>query len=197
MSAKTHCGSFSFANLSRLHVVEAHTSVFFTLEPDSLVLPAPHEDQCFTPSFLLLVAVGGLHCGVPNTSSWGHCWDLQCPRGWVILVSSVWLAISVQFANLASSPCQNEEKRSLSLGGHVGFDSLPDQLVSKSVTQGFSFNILCVGEHGPLQTAMGGGWDQDFWSVLLCHEPWQWLKQVRNAKLKKHIEWNQENFCNL
>uniref|UniRef100_A0A8C9J442 Septin n=1 Tax=Panthera tigris altaica TaxID=74533 RepID=A0A8C9J442_PANTA len=36
------------------------------------------------------------------------------------------------------------EPRSLSLGGHVGFDSLPDQLVSKSVTQGFSFNILCV-----------------------------------------------------
>uniref|UniRef100_A0A4W4H622 Septin n=1 Tax=Electrophorus electricus TaxID=8005 RepID=A0A4W4H622_ELEEL len=43
---------------------------------------------------------------------------------------------------------QNEEKRSLSLGGHVGFDSLPDQLVSKSVTQGFCFNILCVGETG-------------------------------------------------
>ncbi|XP_044136755.1 septin-8 isoform X2 [Bufo gargarizans] len=42
----------------------------------------------------------------------------------------------------------NEEKRSLSLGGHVGFDSLPDQLVSKSVTQGFCFNILCVGETG-------------------------------------------------
>ncbi|KAK4814353.1 hypothetical protein QYF61_016311 [Mycteria americana] len=44
--------------------------------------------------------------------------------------------------------CHNEEKRNLSLGGHVGFDSLPDQLVSKSVTQGFSFNILCVGETG-------------------------------------------------
>lgn len=40
---------------------------------------------------------------------------------------------------------QNEEKRNLELGGHVGFDSLPDQLVSKSVAQGFSFNILCVG----------------------------------------------------
>ncbi|NXU80783.1 SEP8B protein, partial [Oreotrochilus melanogaster] len=46
------------------------------------------------------------------------------------------------------SPAQNEEKRNVSLGGHVGFDSLPDQLVSKSVTQGFSFNILCVGETG-------------------------------------------------
>ncbi|CAB1324979.1 unnamed protein product, partial [Coregonus sp. 'balchen'] len=42
----------------------------------------------------------------------------------------------------------NEENRTLELGGHVGFDSLPDQLVSKSVTQGFCFNILCVGETG-------------------------------------------------
>ncbi|XP_031753431.1 septin-8 isoform X2 [Xenopus tropicalis] len=43
---------------------------------------------------------------------------------------------------------KNEEKRSLAMTGHVGFDSLPDQLVSKSVTQGFCFNILCVGETG-------------------------------------------------
>ena len=35
--------------------------------------------------------------------------------------------------------------RSLKLGGHVGFDSLPDQLVNKSVQSGFSFNILCIG----------------------------------------------------
>ncbi|XP_043837400.1 septin-8 isoform X2 [Dromiciops gliroides] len=41
-----------------------------------------------------------------------------------------------------------EEMRLLTLGGHVGFDSLPDQLVSKSISQGFSFNILCVGETG-------------------------------------------------
>lgn len=54
------------------------------------------------------------------------------------------------------------EPRSLSLGGHVGFDSLPDQLVSKSVTQGFSFNILCVGKYvmawpGAPQTEDGRG----------------------------------------
>ncbi|XP_076850243.1 septin-8-A-like isoform X2 [Brachyhypopomus gauderio] len=42
----------------------------------------------------------------------------------------------------------SEEQRTLTLGGHVGFDSLPDQLVSKSVSQGFSFNVLCVGETG-------------------------------------------------
>ena len=34
------------------------------------------------------------------------------------------------------------------LAGHVGFDSLPDQLMSESVSQGFCFNILCVGETG-------------------------------------------------
>uniref|UniRef100_A0A4W4HFA6 Septin n=1 Tax=Electrophorus electricus TaxID=8005 RepID=A0A4W4HFA6_ELEEL len=38
--------------------------------------------------------------------------------------------------------------RTLTLRGHVGFDSLPDQLVSKSVSQGFIFNVLCVGETG-------------------------------------------------
>uniref|UniRef100_A0A673VCV2 Septin 11 n=1 Tax=Suricata suricatta TaxID=37032 RepID=A0A673VCV2_SURSU len=43
---------------------------------------------------------------------------------------------------------RNEELRNLSLSGHVGFDSLPDQLVNKSTSQGFCFNILCVGETG-------------------------------------------------
>ncbi|XP_052793658.1 septin-11-like isoform X2 [Mya arenaria] len=38
--------------------------------------------------------------------------------------------------------------RNLNLTGHVGFDSLPDQLVNKSVAQGFCFNILCLGETG-------------------------------------------------
>ncbi|EPQ03466.1 Septin-6 [Myotis brandtii] len=38
--------------------------------------------------------------------------------------------------------------RTLPLAGHVGFDSLPDQLVNKSVSQGFCFNIMCVGETG-------------------------------------------------
>merc|ERR1711983_261833 len=38
--------------------------------------------------------------------------------------------------------------RHLTLGGHVGFDSLPDQLVNQAVTTGFTFNIMCVGETG-------------------------------------------------
>lgn len=41
-----------------------------------------------------------------------------------------------------------ENLRNLKLSGHVGFDSLPDQLVNKSVQQGFIFNILCIGETG-------------------------------------------------
>ena len=38
--------------------------------------------------------------------------------------------------------------RNLNLGGNVGFDSLPDQLVNKEVNKGFDFNILCIGETG-------------------------------------------------
>lgn len=40
---------------------------------------------------------------------------------------------------------QDNGVRSQSLAGHVGFDSLPDQLVNKSICQGFCFNILCIG----------------------------------------------------
>ncbi|XP_074691304.1 septin-6 isoform X1 [Strix aluco] len=43
---------------------------------------------------------------------------------------------------------QGEGCRTVPLSGHVGFDSLPDQLVNKSVNHGFCFNILCVGETG-------------------------------------------------
>jgi len=43
---------------------------------------------------------------------------------------------------------EEEEVRNLKLGGHVGFDSLPDQLVNKSLQNGFCFNILSIGETG-------------------------------------------------
>ncbi|KAG9492449.1 septin-10 isoform X1 [Eleutherodactylus coqui] len=43
---------------------------------------------------------------------------------------------------------KSENARPLPLSGHVGFDSLPDQLVNRSVHQGFCFNILCIGETG-------------------------------------------------
>lgn len=40
------------------------------------------------------------------------------------------------------------KQRSLQLSGHVGFDTLPDQMVAKTVSDGFTFNILCIGETG-------------------------------------------------
>lgn len=43
-------------------------------------------------------------------------------------------------------PKGQDQIRNLVLSGHVGFDSLPDQLVSKSVQNGFVFNIMCIGE---------------------------------------------------
>ncbi|XP_036165190.1 septin-14 [Myotis myotis] len=44
---------------------------------------------------------------------------------------------------------QKEENiRCLTMLGHFGFECLPHQLVNKSIQQGFSFNILCVGETG-------------------------------------------------
>ncbi|XP_076997248.1 septin-14 isoform X2 [Tamandua tetradactyla] len=44
---------------------------------------------------------------------------------------------------------QKEENiRCLNLLGHFGFECLPHQLVNRSIQQGFSFNILCVGETG-------------------------------------------------
>ncbi|XP_050692224.1 septin-2-like isoform X1 [Eriocheir sinensis] len=45
-------------------------------------------------------------------------------------------------------PPVEEKVRTLKLAGHVGFDSLPDQLVAKSTQNGFTFNILCIGETG-------------------------------------------------
>ncbi|KAM5257924.1 septin-14 isoform 2-T2 [Hipposideros larvatus] len=38
--------------------------------------------------------------------------------------------------------------RCLTMIGHFGFECLPHQLVDRSIQQGFSFNILCVGETG-------------------------------------------------
>uniref|UniRef100_A0A8C9Q0V4 Septin n=1 Tax=Spermophilus dauricus TaxID=99837 RepID=A0A8C9Q0V4_SPEDA len=43
---------------------------------------------------------------------------------------------------------QKENIRCLTTIGHFGFECLPYQLVNRSIHQGFSFNILCVGETG-------------------------------------------------
>ncbi|NWW75326.1 SEP10 protein, partial [Climacteris rufus] len=49
---------------------------------------------------------------------------------------------------------QKDGCRTLSLSAHVGFDSLPDQLIKKSIKQGFCFNILCIGETGIGKSAL-------------------------------------------
>ncbi|GFT07820.1 septin-2 [Trichonephila clavipes] len=51
-------------------------------------------------------------------------------------------------ADVERAPGLTENFRGLKLQGHVGFDTLPDQLVKRSVQEGFAFNILCIGETG-------------------------------------------------
>uniref|UniRef100_A0A0B7AQ67 Septin n=2 Tax=Arion vulgaris TaxID=1028688 RepID=A0A0B7AQ67_9EUPU len=85
-------------------------------------------------------------------------------------------------AVLERSPAQNLHDiiRALSLTGHVGFDSLPDQLVNKSVTQGFCFNILCVGETGiGKSTMMDTLFNTNFDSSPSTHD-------LPGVKLKAH-----------
>lgn len=45
-------------------------------------------------------------------------------------------------------PTSTNNIRTLKLNGHVGFDTLPDQIVSKTVSEGFCFNVMCIGETG-------------------------------------------------
>merc|ERR1711983_319283 len=70
--------------------------------------------------------------------------------------------------------------RHLTLGGHVGFDSLPDQLVNQAVTSGFTFNIMCVGETGlGKSTLMDSLFNTNFESIPQNHrEP--------NVRLDSH-----------
>ncbi|RUS75335.1 hypothetical protein EGW08_016902 [Elysia chlorotica] len=80
------------------------------------------------------------------------------------------------------SAAQNlhEMVRALNLTGHVGFDSLPDQLVNKSVSQGFCFNILCVGETGiGKSTMMDTLFNTNFDSTPSSHD-------LPGVKLKAH-----------
>ncbi|CAF0777954.1 unnamed protein product [Brachionus calyciflorus] len=58
--------------------------------------------------------------------------------------------MTIDSSSLLCSKFNNHEKniRSLKLNGHVGFDTLPDQIVAKNVSDGFTFNVLCLGETG-------------------------------------------------
>lgn len=67
--------------------------------------------------------------------------------------------------------------RTLKLSGHVGFDNLPDQLVNKSVQNGFIFNILCIGK----------------WLSESNIDRF-WLKLVSRS-LITHVKYNHHNFA--
>ncbi|ODN02473.1 Septin-2 [Orchesella cincta] len=80
-----------------------------------------------------------------------------------------------------------DKVRNLQLGGHVGFDSLPDQLVNKAVQKGFVFNILCIGETGiGKSTLMDSLFNTNFDSSPSPHT-------LSSVKLKSHTYELQES----
>lgn len=86
---------------------------------------------------------------------------------------------------------KEENFRNLKLAGHVGFDSLPDQLVNKSVQNGFVFNIMCIGETGlGKSTLMDSLFNTSFESIPSPHS-------LPNVKLKAHTYELQENNVRL
>ncbi|KAL0605704.1 Septin-14, partial [Plecturocebus cupreus] len=59
-----------------------------------------------------------------------------------------WLLFLLKFRNSASLSQKENNIRCLTTFGHFGFECFPNQLVNRSIRQGFTFNILCVGETG-------------------------------------------------
>ncbi|KAL5234737.1 PREDICTED: septin-2 [Diuraphis noxia] len=81
--------------------------------------------------------------------------------------------------------------RTLNLNGHVGFDSMPDQLTHKSAQNGFVFNILCIGETGlGKSTLMDSLFNTNFESTPSTHN-------LPNVKLKAHTYELQESNVQL
>ncbi|XP_044254421.1 septin-2 [Tribolium madens] len=89
------------------------------------------------------------------------------------------------------APPMDNQLRNLILSGHVGFDSLPDQLVSKSVQNGFVFNIMCIGETGlGKSTLMDSLFNTNFEAVPSPHT-------LPTVKLKAHTYELQESNVRL
>lgn len=81
--------------------------------------------------------------------------------------------------------------RSLKLGGDVGFKSLPDQLVNKSLQNGFCFNILSIGETGiGKSTLCDSLFNTNFEAVAETHHE-------QEVRLKAHSYELQETNVNL
>ncbi|CAB3374578.1 Hypothetical predicted protein [Cloeon dipterum] len=94
--------------------------------------------------------------------------------------------------DIEKAKANNESNiRNLKLSGHVGFDSLPDQLVNKSVQNGFIFNILCIGETGiGKSTLMDSLFNTSFESQPSPHN-------LPTVKLKAHTYELQESNVRL
>ncbi|XP_012889711.1 PREDICTED: septin-10 [Dipodomys ordii] len=89
-------------------------------------------------------AAAGTAFGDPRPSC-SHGAPLMSPHSFHMMSKTA--CISPQVSD-CDTQTKKENIRSLTMCGHVGFESLPDQLVDRSIQQGFCFNILCVGETG-------------------------------------------------
>ncbi|XP_005186503.1 septin-2-like [Musca domestica] len=88
-------------------------------------------------------------------------------------------------------PTKDLVTRVLKQAGHVGFDTLPDQLVNKSVQNGFVFNVMCIGETGlGKSTLMDSLFNTSFESVASPHT-------LPNVKLKANTYELQESNVQL
>uniref|UniRef100_A0A1B0FL29 Septin n=1 Tax=Glossina morsitans morsitans TaxID=37546 RepID=A0A1B0FL29_GLOMM len=81
--------------------------------------------------------------------------------------------------------------RTLNPSGHVGFDSLPNQLVNGSLHNGFVFNVMCIGETGlGKSTLMDTLFNTSFESMPSEHT-------LSSVNLKAHTYELQENNIKL
>ncbi|KAM4803599.1 septin-10 isoform 1-T1 [Urocitellus parryii] len=118
--------------------------------------PAVYERSTF---FTSLSTFNGVLIFSHSNSSFILTWhseQLLCPPHYVKLKRDSFVSGFKQIKTPGASTTtfhkktttKRENIRSLTMCGHVGFESLPDQLVNRSIQQGFCFNILCVGETG-------------------------------------------------
>ncbi|MCP9265267.1 Septin-2 [Dirofilaria immitis] len=82
------------------------------------------------------------------------CVCLNHKKSIIVADTSFTAEIREHYDNRNIPGTTTEEFRTLKLNGHVGFDSLPHQLVRKCTERGFQFNLMCVGETGMGKTTL-------------------------------------------
>ncbi|XP_076044070.1 septin-2-like [Oratosquilla oratoria] len=94
-------------------------------------------------------------------------------------------------ATAVERPLGDDKVRTLKISGNVGFDSLPEQLVSKATQNGYTFNVLCIGETGMgKSTLMDTLFNTSFESTAAPHS-------LPSVKLKSHTYELQESNVRL